>query len=240
MFEVNPAIKRLSETRAVVGGLTYNGVINRTGVLLLATGVSFVLTWRGLQSGAISPSLGLIGMAIGFVLGLVIIFTRATNPLLIGAYALAQGTMLGTLSYYTDLRFPGIALQAVAGTLGCFCVVLWLYSMRVLRATPVFTKVILGAMIGIALIYVGDLVAGLFGHPLEIVRGNSGVSIGLSVFIVLVAALSFVLDFAAIEQAVARGADERDGWHYAFALLLGLIWLYVEMLRLLSKIRSRN
>jgi uncharacterized YccA/Bax inhibitor family protein len=240
MFEVNPAIKRLSETRAVAGGLTYNGVINRTGALVLATGVSFVLTWRGLQSGAVSPSLGLIGMIVGLVLGLVIIFTRATNPLLIGAYALAQGTMLGTLSYFADLRFPGIALQAVAGTLGCFLVVLWLYSLRVLRATPLFTKVILGAMMGIVLVYGVDLVAGLFGHPLGIVRGNSGFSIGLSGVIVLVAALSFVTDFAAIEQAVAEGADERDGWLYAFGLLVGLIWLYVEILRLLSKLRSRD
>lgn len=240
MFEVNPAIKRLSETRAVSGGLTYNAVINRTGVLLLTTGVAFVLTWRGLQNGAVSPNLGLAGLVVGAILGLIIVFTRATNPLLIGAYALAQGAMLGTLSYFTDLRFPGIALQAVAGTLGCFCVVLWLYSLRVLRATPVFTKVIVGAMVGIALLYLVDLVAGLFGHPLEIVRGNSALSIGISGLIVLVAAVSFVLDFAAIEQAVNEGADERDGWHYAFALLLGLIWLYMEILRLLTKLRSRD
>jgi len=240
MFEVNPAIKRLSETRATTGGLTYNGVIHRTGVLVLATGIAFVLTWRGLQSGAMAPGLGLGALVVGTLLGLLIIFTRATNPLLIGAYALAQGVMLGTVSYFANRRFPGIAIEAVAGTLGCFVVVLWLYSMRVLRATPVFTKVILGAMIGIAVIYLADIVGGFFGHPLDIVRGNSAMSIGLSAVIVLVAAVSFVIDFAAIEQAVAEGADERQGWHYAFALLLGLIWLYMEILRLLSKVRSRD
>jgi uncharacterized YccA/Bax inhibitor family protein len=240
MFEVNPAIKRLSDSRSLTGGLTYNGVINRTGVLVLATGVSFVLTWRGLQSGAVSPSLGLAGLVVGTILGLIITFTRATNPLLIGAYALAEGTMLGTISYFADMRFPGIALQAVAGTLGCFLVVLWLYSIRALRATPMFTKVILGALIGISLLYIVNLVASLFGHPLGIISGNSPVSIGLSALIVLVAAVSFVLDFAAIEQAVNEGADERAGWHYAFALLLGLVWLYIEMLRLLTKIRSRD
>jgi uncharacterized YccA/Bax inhibitor family protein len=240
MFEVNPAIKRLSESRAISGGLTYNGVINRTGVLVLATGVTFVLTWRGLQTGALSPSLGLAGSIVGLILGLVIIFTRATNPLLIGTYALAQGAALGTISYFVNQRFPGIALQAVAGTLGCFLVVLWLYSMRVLRATPLFAKVIIGALCGIALLYLANLVSSLFGHPLEIVTGNSMFSIGLSAVIVLVGSLSFVLDFAAIEQAVQEGADERDGWHYAFALLLGLIWLYIQILQLLSKLRSRD
>lgn len=240
MFEVNPAIKRLSSSRSLEGTLTYNGVINRTGVLLLATGVSFVLTWKGLQSGAVSPSLGMIGLVIGLVLGLVIAFTRATNPFLIVAYAVAEGTMLGTVSYFADQRFPGIALQAVGGTLGCFCVVLWLYSLRVLRATPMFVKVIMGAMIGVALLYLVDLVAGLFGHPLGFLNGNSGLSIGISGAIVVLASLSFVIDFAAIEQAVENGADERDGWQFAFALLVGLIWLYIEILRLLSKLRSRD
>lgn len=240
MFEVNPAIKRLSETRTDSGSLTFNGVINRTGALLLATGVSFGLTWRFLASGDVSPMLGFAGMIVGLVLGLVIIFTHATNPILISAYALAQGTMLGTLSYFVNLKYPGIAMQAVAGTLGCFTVVLWLYSMRVLRATPVFTKVIVGALIGVALLYVVDMVAGLFGHPLEMIHGNSMLSIGISGLIVLLAAVSFVLDFAAIEQAVNEGVDEREGWHFAFALLVGLIWLYVEMLRLLTKLRSRD
>ena len=240
MFEVNPVVKRISASRSYEGGLTYNGVINRTGVLLLATGATFVLTWRGLEAGAVSPGIGLAGAIIGAILGFAIALMHLTNPLAIGAYAVAEGAMLGTVSYFVNQRYPGIALQAVAGTLGCFSVVLWLYSMRVLRATPMFTKIVLGAMIGIALLYVVDLVAGLFGHPLGVVNGNSGVSIGVSAFIVIVAAISFVLDFAAIEQAVQDGADEREGWYFAFALIMGLVWLYLEILRLLSKLRSRD
>lgn len=240
MFEVNPTIKRLADSRVANGTLTYNGVINRTGVLVLTTGVTFMLVWRGLQSGALSPALGLAGLFIGFVLAMIITFTRATNPLLIGAYAVTQGAALGTISYYVNQRMPGIALQAVSGTIVCFCVVLWLYSMRVLRATPMFVKVVTGAIVGIALLYLVNMVASLFGHPLGLVTGNSGVSIGLSAFIVVVASISFVIDFAAIEQAIAEGADERDGWHYAFALLVGLIWLYISILRLLSKLRSRD
>ncbi|HVU34144.1 MAG TPA: Bax inhibitor-1/YccA family protein [Opitutaceae bacterium] len=240
MFEANPTIKRLSGSRSLAGGLTYNGVVHRTGVLLLATGVAFVLTWRGLQAGAVSPALGMVGALVGVGLGFFIALTRSCNAFLIGAYALAEGVLLGTVSYYANQRYPGIALQAVSGTLGCFAIVLWLYSMRVLRATPMFVKIVGGAMLGIALLYLVDLVAGLFGHPLAIVNGSSGISIGLSVFIVVIASLQFVIDFAAIEQAIAQGADEREGWYYAFALLIGLVWLYIEILRLLTKLRSRD
>jgi len=240
MFEANPTIRRLSDERVTGDTLTFNGVINRTGILLLVTGVTFALTWRGLQSGDLPAGVGLVGSIVGLILALVIIFTRATNPILIGSYALTQGVALGTISYFASLKYPGIALQAVGGTVGCFTIVLWLYSMKVLRATPVFVKVISAALLGIMALYLVDIVAGLFGHPLEMVRGSSGLSIGISAVIVLVASLTFVIDFAAIEQAVAEGADARQGWHFAFSLLVGLVWLYIEILRLLSKLRGRD
>ncbi len=240
MFEVNPVVKRISSSPSYANGLTYNGVINRTGVLLLATGATFVLTWRGLEAGAVSPTIGIGGGIVGLILAFAIIWKHITNPFAIGAYAVAEGAMLGVTSYFVNQRYPGIALQAVAGTLGCFSVVLWLYSMRVLRATPMFAKIIVSAMVGIFLLYAVDMIAGLFGHPLAIVNGNSGVSIGLSVFIVIIASLMFVLDFARIEQAIQDGADEREGWYFAFALIVGLVWLYLEILRLLMKLRSRD
>lgn len=153
---------------------------------------------------------------------------------------MTQGLALGTISYFTNLRYPGVALQAVGGTFGCFTIVLWLYSMRVLRATPLFVKVITAALLGIMALYLVDLVAGLFGHPLEIVRGSSPLSIGISAIIVLIASLSFVIDFAAIEQAVQEGADTRQGWRFAFSLLVGLVYLYIQLLQLLSKLRGRD
>lgn len=240
MFQANPSIERLRGEGVVTERLTYNGVIHRTGLLLLITGIAFGLTWRGLVAGDLPPAAGMIGSIVGLVLALVIIFSRATNPFLIGAYAITQGLALGVISYFAEQRYPGIAVQAVGGTLGCFSIVLWLYSMRILRATPVFVKVISAALLGIVALYLVDLVAGLFGHPLAIVRGNSGVSIGITAVVVIVAALSFVIDFAAIENAVTQGADVRQGWRFAFSLLVGLVWLYIEILRLLSKMRSRN
>lgn len=240
MFQANPTIRRLGQEGVVTDPLTFNGVVHRTGALLLITAVTFMLTWRALGTGDLSPAMGFGGSLVGFALALIIIFTRATNPILIGAYALSQGLALGTISYFANQRYPGIALQSVAGTLGCFSVVLCLYSARVLQATPVFVKVITSAILGIALLYLVDLVAGFFGHPLDIVRGNSLASIGLSGVIVLIAAISFVIDFAAIESAVEQGVDSRQGWRFAFTLLVGLVWLYLEILRLLSKLRGRN
>lgn len=240
MFEANPTIRRLGREGVVTNPLTYNGVVHRTGVLLMITAVTFALTWRGLMSGAVDPVVGLGGAIAGLVLALVIIFTRATNPFLIGAYAVTQGLALGVISYFANQRYPGIALQAVAGTIGCFSIVLGLYSVKVLRATPFFVKVISAAMIGIFALYLIDFVAGLFGHPLGILRGNSGMSIGISCVVVLVAALSFVIDFASVDEAVEAGVDASQGWRYAFSLLVGLVWLYIEILRLLTKLRSRD
>lgn len=241
MFEANPTIRRIErDERSLAGALTYNGVIHRTGFLLLLTGVAFGLVWRGLQAQELSPMVGIGSSILGLVLALIIIFTRATNPLLISAYALCQGAALGTVSYFAHQKYPGIALQAVAGTLGCFLVVMALYSIRVLRATPLFVKVITGALLGIMVLYLADLVAGFFGHPLGVLQGSSGLSIGISAFVVLIGALSFVIDFAAIEHAVGDGVDAKYGWHFAFSLLVGLVFLYFEILRLLSKLRGRD
>ena len=240
MFEANPTIRRLGHEGVVTNPLSYNGVVHRTGFLLLVTATTFALTWRGLLTGAVPPGVGLVGSLVGLGLALLIIFTRATNPVLISAYALTQGLALGVISFYANQRYPGIALQAVAGTLGCFSTVLALYSQRVLRATPTFVKVISAALLGILALYAIDLIAGLFGHPLEIVRGNSNLSIGITAVIILVASLSFVIDFAAIEQSVNEGVDARQGWRFAFSLLVGLVWLYIEILRLLTKLRGRD
>jgi len=240
MFDANPTIRRLGNAGVVTNPLTYDGVIHRTGALLLVTATTFALTWRGLITGDVAPELGMAGSLVGLVLALIIIFTRATNPILISAYALTQGLALGVISYYANQRYPGVALQAVAGTMGCFSTVLVLYSLRVLRATPTFVKVISAALLGIMALYLIDLVAGFFGHPLDVVRGNSGTSIGITAVIILVASLSFVIDFAAIEQSVKEGVDAKQGWRFAFSLLVGLVWLYIEILRLLTKLRSRD
>jgi uncharacterized YccA/Bax inhibitor family protein len=239
MFEANPVLRRVQDTRSY-GTLTFDGVIHRTGLLFLLTAATYAGTWYGVQTGALPVSTALIAGIVGFVLGLIIIFGRVTNPFLISAYAVAEGALLGVLSLLAEMRYPGIAFQASAATFGCFAVVLTLYRLRILNATPGLVKGLVVAMAGIAVLYLVNLVASLFGHPLGFLTSNSPLSIGISFVIVLVASVSFVIDFAQIEEAVANGAEERVGWRLAFGLLVGLVWLYLEILRLLSKMRSRN
>ncbi|MGC4072446.1 MAG: Bax inhibitor-1/YccA family protein [Nibricoccus sp.] len=179
-------------------------------------------------------------MIAGLVLGLIIAFTRVTTPFLIVPYGAVEGVFLGAVSYFANQQYPGIALEAIIATLGCFFAVLWLYSINVLRATPAFVKIISAALMGIAALYLVSLVSRLFGHPLTFLHDSSTLSIGISVAVIIVASLSFVIDFAAIDEAVAQGVDSRQGWRFAFCLLVGLVWLYLEILRLLSKLRSRN
>jgi len=239
MFEANPAIQRLNHDRAS-GSITINGVIHRTGFLLVITGLCFWATWQGIEAGAVPAGAGLIGILVGLVLGLIVSLTRTANPFLIAGYAAAEGVGLGAISYFANLRYPGIAPEAVTSTMGVFLGTLLLYRLRILRATPTFVKVISGAILGIAVLYLVNLVAGLFGHPLEIVVGNSTGAIALNGIIILVAALSFVIDFNDIELAVEKGTDASYAWRCSFGLLVGLVWLYIEILRLLMKLRSRN
>lgn len=239
MFEANPVLRRVQDSRSY-GTLTFDGVIHRTGLLFLLTAASYGATWFGIQNGLLPVGTALIAAIVGVVLALIITFGRVRNPFVIGAYAVAEGALLGTVSLLAELRYPGIAFQASAATFGCFMVVLGLYRFRILVASPGLVKGLLVAIAGIAVLYVVNLIASLFGHPLAFLTDNSPLSIGLSCVIVLVASLSFVIDFAQIENAVSSGADERDGWLLAFGLLVGLVWLYLEILRLLSKVRSRD
>jgi uncharacterized YccA/Bax inhibitor family protein len=240
MFQANPTIRRLENDGVVTQPLTYNGVIHRTGVLLLITALTFALTWRGLETGQLTQNVAIGGMIAGIVLALIIIFARVTNPFVIAGYAAAEGVLLGAVSYFANLKYPGVALEATVATMGCFLVVLWLYSINVLRATPMFVKIISAALFGILAIYLVSMVAGFFGHSMTFLHDSSPLSIGISLVVVVVASLSFVIDFAAIDHAVARGVDARQGWHFAFCLLVGLVWLYLELLRLMTKLRSRD
>jgi uncharacterized YccA/Bax inhibitor family protein len=240
MFQANPTIRRLENDGVVTQPLTYNGVIHRTGALLVVTCITFALTWNGLETGQLPPTVAIGGMIAGLVLGLIIALTRITTPLLIVPYAAAEGVLLGAVSYFANQRYPGIALEAVVATLGCFLVVLWLYSIKVLRATPTFVKVISAALFGILALYLVSMISGFFGHSLTFLHDSSPLSIGISVVVIVVAALSFVIDFAAIDEAVAQGVDARHGWRFAFCLLVGLVWLYLELLRLMTKLRGRD
>lgn len=223
-------------TPPAVRTMTVDDVVVRTVALLAITGVVGAFTW------AIVPvefSLGaaLAGGLIGLVLGLVISFARITNPLIIGAYAAVEGVFLGAISEAFNDAYPGIVLQAVIGTFGLFFVMAALYKIRAIRATPRFVRGVVAAMIGCFALMMINLVLSFFNVDTGL-RSGGPLAILFSVVCIIVAALSFVLSFAEVEQGVRYGLPQRYAWHASFGILVSLVWLYLEILRLLGYLRN--
>lgn len=182
----------------------------------------------------------LAGMLIGLVLGLIIIFKTTLAPYLALPYAFAQGLFLGGISAFYEASLPGIVLQAAASTFVVFFVMLLLYSMRIIKPSEKLRAVVMSSMIAICLMYLINMVLGFWGMEIPQVNGNGAIGIGVSVFICIIASLSLIFDFQVIEEAALRRAPKYMSWYGAFAIMVTLIWLYLEILRLISKIRSRN
>jgi uncharacterized YccA/Bax inhibitor family protein len=223
------------------GMMTLDAVVVRTVGLLLLTGIAGAVSWTMLPDGPVL-TLAMIGSVLaGLVLGLVISIAQITNPFLIGAYAVVQGVLLGVVSRYFEARYPGIVIQAVVGTFGVFFGMAVLYKFRVLRATPKFARFVIGALIGVVALMVISWVLGMFGINLGIRAGATGnvgaLPIIFSLIVIGVGALTFILDFDLIEKGVRYGLPEKYAWYCAFGLLVGLIFLYWEILRLLSYFR---
>lgn len=226
-------------TPATTDRMTIDDVVVRTIGLLAIVGVVGALAWMLVPDELLLPVW--IGAAlIGLGLGLVISFKRITNPAVISAYAVVEGAFVGVISKFYEARWDGIVVQAAVGTFGLFFLMALLYKLKVLRATPRFTKMIVGAMIGIFALYAVNFLVRIFsGDNLPLFNGGP-VSILLSIVIIAVASLSFVLDFAQIEEGVRAGLPKQYAWSCAFGILVGLIWLYLEILRLLGYLRGSD
>jgi uncharacterized YccA/Bax inhibitor family protein len=183
-------------------------------------------------------ALGIVGALVGFVLALVIAFRQSTNPALILSYAAAEGLFLGGISRLFNDRWPGIVIQAVIGTAAVFGGMLVVYKTGAIRVTPKFTRWLLGALIGVVVLMLVNLVVGLFNGDGLGLRSGGGLAIAFSLLCIGIAALTFLLDFDMVDQAIRQGAPERFAWYAAFGLVVGLVWLYLEILRLLSYFRE--
>jgi uncharacterized YccA/Bax inhibitor family protein len=244
----NPALGKSvfgwSASRAGYGELmTVNGTINKTFILLLCVLVPALWTWDQFMItrdlATISPYL-MIGAIGGFVLALVTTFKKEWSPVTAPVYALLEGLFLGGFSALLELRFPGIAMQAVALTFGtCLCM-LFAYRSGLIRVTQKFALGVAAATGGIALVYIVTMVLGFFGVHVPLIYASSPIGILFSLFVVCIAALNLVLDFSFIEQGATQGAPKYMEWYSAFALMITLIWLYLEMIRLLTKVRDRR
>ncbi len=222
--------------------MTTSGVAGKAVILLAVVLFSAAVTWQQFATGNLDmmmPAM-LIGGIGGFVVGMIASFKPQTAPWSAPIYASLQGIFLGAVSAMYNLRFAGLPQQAVLLTFGVAASVFLLYRFNILRATEGFRRMMLAAMIGIALFYLGSMLLSLFGVSISFLTSSSKLAIGINLAIAGVAALNLVLDFDRIEQGVRAGAPKQLEWFAAFGLMVTLIWLYLELLRLLSRLQGRR
>jgi uncharacterized YccA/Bax inhibitor family protein len=217
------------------GRMTMDDVVVKTGLMFVV-----LLVTAGLNYYLQSPALTFGGVIVGLVLGLVVSFKQSTNPGLILAYAAAEGLFIGGISKAFEVQWPGIVPQAVLGTLGVFTAALFAYKSGRVRVTPKFQRTVLIAMGGYLLFCLVNVVVMLTGHGGEfgLRQGAFGFAIGL--FAVGLAAAMLIMDFDFAEQGVRNGLPERYSWLAAFGLVVTLVWLYIEILRLLAILRGND
>ncbi|MDG0969522.1 MAG: Bax inhibitor-1/YccA family protein [Porticoccaceae bacterium] len=223
--------------------MTLEGTVNKTGILLALVVLSASWTWNlFFESGNPSSVMPLaIGGAIaGFILALVTMFKKHLSSITAPLYAIAEGLFLGAISGVFEMMYPGIVVQAVGLTLGTLASLLFLYKTGIIKPTENFRLMITSATMGIGLLYLVSMLMNMFGSGgIGFIHSNGLFGIGFSLFVVAIAALNLVLDFDFIEQGSEMGAPKYMEWFGAFSLMVTLIWLYLEMLRLLAKLRSR-
>ncbi|MBK50484.1 MAG: hypothetical protein CL768_05605 [Chloroflexi bacterium] len=222
--------------------MTLGGTVNKTGLLLVLCLVSAWAVWsRFFETGNPSSIMGLlwIGLIGGLVMALATMFKRKWAGITAPLYALLQGLVLGGISAIFEAQYPGIVIQAVGLTFGTLGVLLFAYKSGLIKPTENFRLMIVAATGGIAILYLISFVMGFFGSSIGFIHSNGLFGIGFSLFVVAIAALNLVLDFDFIETAADEGAPKYMEWFGAFSLMVTLIWLYLEILRLLAKLRSR-
>tara|TARA_B110000008_G_scaffold78786_1_gene80468 strand:- start:551 stop:1291 length:741 start_codon:yes stop_codon:yes gene_type:complete len=232
----NPAFTRNFENTEAFSQserMTLDGAVNKTAVLL-------ALCFAGAFAGWNVPALSVPGAIIGLVLALVTIFRSpskagTTAPF----YAAFQGMALGGITFFYEVQFPGIAIQAIGLTFGILASLLFCYKSGLIKPTENFRLMVVSATMGIMLLYFVSFIMSLFGSGIGFIHSNGLFGIGLSLFIVGIASLNLVLDFDYIEDGADRGLPKYMEWYGAFSLMVTLIWLYLEILRLLAKLRSR-
>lgn len=247
MRTANPALNDKTFGQYAVGydqersdAMTLQGTVFKTGFLLLILTAAGAFTWKMTYQTpeAVYPWLigGLIG---GLVFGLITAFKPSASPYTAPIYAAAEGLFLGAISALFEQMYPGIVVQAVGLTFGTLAALLIAYTSRIIKPSENFKLGVAAATGGIMLLYLASFVLGFFGVQIGFIHGSGPIGIGFSAVVVVIAALNLVLDFDFIENGVERGAPKFMEWYGAFGLLVTLVWLYLEILRLLAKLRER-
>lgn len=223
------------------GAMTIQGTVNKTFLLLCLVLVGGSFSWNTFTVNPASVmGMTTVAAIIAFVLAIATVFKPTWVRITAPAYAIVEGVALGGLSAVFEAQYPGIVYQAVFLTITTLLGLLMAYKSRLIQVTENFRLGIFAATAGIALFYVADLLLGFFGVRVPVIHSTGFFGIGFSVFVVAIAALNLVLDFDFIEKGSQQGAPKYMEWYGAFGLLVTLVWLYIEILRLLSKLRSRD
>lgn len=223
--------------------MTINGSINKTLIMLALVVISAAYTWSLVFSGFMDKAtmLGIGGAIVGFILALVISFTQGkTAPILAPIYALCEGLFLGGISAMFESQYSGLVIQAVAATFACGISMLLLYRLGIIRCTDKFRAILLTATAGVAIVYLIQIIASLFGRGIPQIFTASPIGIGFSVIVVLIASFNFIMDFDFIERGAQNYLPKNYEWVGAFGLTVTVVWLYLEILRLLAKLNSRR
>ncbi len=238
----NPALSEKTFqglTRSGSGTMTLQGTVNKTGLGLLIMAVGAVITWN-IEQGPLALLL-LIGGAIGgLVLGLVTAFKKEWAPFTTPVYSFLEGLVLGAISRMYEQQVEGIVPLAVGLTMGTLGALLLVYTSRIVKVTENFRLGVFAATGAIALFYLVSFVLRLFGIQIPFIHDSGIIGIGFSLVVVVIASLNLVLDFDFIERGAAMGAPKYMEWYGAFGLLVTLVWLYLEILRLLAKIMGKG
>ena len=247
MRTANPALNKKTFEQfgsyAAEKAMTLQGTVNRTVILLVLVVGAALWPWslffRGGGYEAVMPYV-LGGGIAGFVVAIVTVFKRkwavVTGPI----YAILEGLFIGGISAVFEAKFPGIVIQAVALTFGVLLILLAAYTTRLIKVTQNFRLGVVAATGGIFIIYMISFIGGFFGLNVPFIHESGIFGIGFSLFVVVIASLNLVLDFDFIESGVEQGAPKYMEWYAAFGLLVTLVWLYLEILRLLAKLRGRR
>ena len=244
MRTANPALNAntFEGARADSGeAMTLQGTVNKTAILLLLLVLASCWTWTQARVNPAMVGQWLwIGLLVGFIIGLVTVFKKEWAPVTAPIYAIAEGLVLGGISAIFETQYPGIVIQAVALTFGTLAALLMAYSSRIISVTENFKLGVVAATGGICILYLVDLVMMFFGRRIPMIHESGILGIGFSIFVVIIAALNLVLDFDFIEKGSQSNQPKYMEWYAGFGLIVTLVWLYLEILRLLAKIRRRD
>jgi uncharacterized YccA/Bax inhibitor family protein len=236
----NPVLREqtfLPDTLSQEAPMTLRGTVHKSVLLLAIVVVAAAFTWNLPRQIGLPIAFG--GAFLGLITAVVLCFKNRWAPVLAPVYAVVEGLFLGGISALYHAQSNGLVVQAVMLTFGTLAALLFAYQSGLIRATQNFRSGIIAATGGIFLVYLVSMVLGFFGIQIPFIHSTGWVGIGFSLFVVTIAALNLVLDFDFIEQGAANRAPRHLEWYAAFGLLVTLVWLYLEILRLLSKLQRR-